>query len=505
MNRILIIDDDPQISSLLSTIVTHLGHYAQCAETAQTGMQAIESQPFDIVLLDVGLPDGNGLRMLPRIRQVIDPPEVLVLTGHGDPDAAEAAIKQGAWDYLVKPFSIQEISCKIERILTHRRKRRAANSEDRKPFDRYNIIGDSSGLIQVLEKAARASSNTSNVLIYGETGTGKELLARAIHRNSSRSAAPFVVVDCAALPETLAESILLGYVKGAFTGADRDSDGLVRQAHGGTLFLDEIGELPLGIQQKFLRVLQEHRFRPVGGHKEISSDFRLIAATHRDLDAMVEKGLFRRDLFFRLRTCAIIIPPLRQRVPDIKELTRHHLKRLGQSYGITAPTISDDCLHALEQYNWPGNIRELMNAVEEALNTAEFEQTLYPHHLPIHIRAMITRISVTAVSPLSQGNLPDDDLNVNNGRWLKLNTFRTCMEGHYLERLLAFTHGSRKEACRISGLSRTRLFELLKKHGMANRKTSPALSRKMFAGGRKFADGNMKNFQNQVVTQVAMH
>ena len=499
MNRILIIDDDPQISILLSTVITNLGHFAQCAETARAGMQAIESKSFDLVLLDVGLPDGNGLRILPRIRQGIDPPEVLVLTGQGDPDAAEAAIKQGAWDYLVKPSSIKDISCNIERILAHRQKRRRVLSKGREAFERENIIGSSAGLTHVLEKAARIAGHMSNVLIYGETGTGKELLARAIHRNSARSAAPFVVVDCAALPETLAESILLGHVKGAYTSADRDSEGLIRQAHGGTLFLDEIGELPLGIQQKFLRVIQEHRFRPVGGCKEMVSDFRLIAATHRDLDAMVEKDLFRRDLLFRLRTGFIQIPPLRQRMQDIKELTHHHLKRLGKSYGIEPPTLSDDCLHAMEQYNWPGNIRELMNAVEEALNTAEFEQTLYPHHLPTHIRALITRISVTAVNPLPTATPPTGHSNLNGAQWVTITTFRTRMEQDYLERLLAFTRGNRKEACRISGLSRTRLFELLKKHGLADRNAPLALTRKIMARG------NMNYYNNHLVTQPVIH
>jgi two-component system NtrC family response regulator len=273
-----------------------------------------------------------------------------------------------------------------------------------------------------------------------------------------------VVVDCAALPDTLVESVLFGHAKGAFTSAEKEREGLIRQAHGGTLFLDEVGELPLSAQKAFLRVIQERRFRPVGSQQEIQVDFRLIAATNRDLDAMVAKGRFRNDLLFRLRSFSIEVPPLRKRPEDIKTLAVHHINRLSEIYHIENKGFSSDFIKALEKYQWPGNVRELFHALEETFSFAGSEPLLHPHHLPIRIRAILMRMKVRARHQALPSQTKFEAAPLNKDTFLKMNEFRSQMEHHYLHQLTLLTNGNRKEACRISGLSRTRLFELLRKH-----------------------------------------
>ena len=466
MHEILIIDDDPAVSDLLAAVVRKTGHESVCAHTAREGLKALEQHPVGVVLLDVALPDGNGLQLLPRIREIPNPPEVIIITGNGDPEAAELAIKNGAWDYLVKPPKVENIRLAINRALAFRCEKHGDLHP--KVLKRGDIVGNSTCLNALLERVARASAVESNVLITGETGTGKELMARAVHDNSARADQRFVVVDCAALPDTLVESVLFGHAKGAFTGAEKEHEGLICQAHGGTLFLDEIGELPLVAQKAFLRVIQERCFRQVSGRSEIQVNFRLIAATNRDLETMAAKGKFREDLLFRLRSVSLDMPPLRRRREDIKPLAVHHIHRLCDIYGIEAKGFSGDFIQALEQYQWPGNVRELFNSLEEALSLARGEPTLYPHHLPTRIRAILTRMTVKAHSPGTpargfdlKGVTAKEDL-------MNISTFRNLMERRYLERLNLLTNGNRKEACRISGLSRTRLFELMRKHDLGH-------------------------------------
>jgi len=310
----------------------------------------------------------------------------------------------------------------------------------------------------------------SNVLICGQTGTGKELFARAIHQNSSRKQHPFVVVDCAALPETLVESVLFGHAKGAFTGADKERQGLIQQAHGGTLFLDEVGELPLSLQKAFLRVIQERCFRPVSGREEIQVNFRLIAATNRDLEAMAAQGTFRNDLLFRLRSFSIDAPPLKQRQGDIRRLTIDYVNRLCEIYNSEVKGLSNDYLEVLEKYTWPGNVRELFNTVEESISLAGNEPTLHMHHLPARLRAMITRHRVNKCTQSMGSEFGLNMASLDDGAFPSINTFRDLMERRYLDKLNRYTQGNRKEACRLSGLSRTRLFELLKKHDLAKPK-----------------------------------
>lgn len=467
MAKILIVDDDEMMCSTLSSLVERKGHEATSAMTLREGLDHAASGEFDVVFLDVKMPDGNGLATLPQIESSPSAPEVIIVTGFGDPNGAELAIKSGAWDYIEKGFSIKEITLSLERALQYRQeKQEVAHSRKTVPLKREHIIGSSIALNSCLELVAQSAESDANVFITGETGTGKELFARAVHQNSLRSKENFVVVDCTSLPETLVESLLFGHEKGSFTGAERTQDGLVRQAHKGTLFLDEVGELPITLQKAFLRVLQEHRFRPLGSNKEVTSDFRLIAATNRNLDAMVEEGTFRSDLLFRLRSFIIELPPLRERREDIKELARYHIDKFCDQYGVASKGFSPEFLETLMSYSWPGNVRELVNTLDRTLATSRFEQTLYPKHLPSHIRVQVRRAEMENDAAVAQGE---------NGQAVrklpKLQDFRDAVyaeaEKQYLHDLMEITESDIAEACRISGLSQSRLYALLKKNNIS--------------------------------------
>jgi two-component system NtrC family response regulator len=465
MTQVLIVDDDIKMCNLLSRMMKRIGYDATCTFTLQDGLQEASSRVFDVVLLDVMMPDGNGLDILPRIKETFFSPEVIIMTGQGDPDGAELAIKHGAWDYIEKPSSIEKMTQLLISAVQYRKEKKA-----RKPavgLKRDGIIGNSPQMKASFGLLAQAANSDANVLVSGETGTGKELFAFAIHDNSSRADRNFVVVDCASLPETLVESTLFGYEKGAFTGADKAQDGLIKQADGGTLFLDEVGEVPMYLQKAFLRVLQERRFRPLGGKREIESNFRLVAATNRDLDEMVKQGKFRKDLLFRLRSLAISLSPLRERPDDIKELTMYHTDRLCERYGIGPKDLSLEFLEALSTYDWPGNVRELISTLERTLATAHHDKTLFHRHLPNRIRIQAARASVS--KQLQFKDEPDNIMN-RAGRLPGLREFRdntiASAEKEYLHQLMSTTKGGIKQATRIAGLSRPRLYALLKKHNI---------------------------------------
>ena len=341
------------------------------------------------------MPDGNGLDVLSEILENPAPPEVIIITDFRTPEDAKVAIEKGAWCYIKKEFSKNEITLLIINILQYRQKKAGqpgcATLED-KHFE--GIIGSSPSIKFCKYLVASVAKTEANVFITGETGTGKELFARAIHNHSQRAQNNFVIVDCTAIPGELVESILFGYEKGSYTGAVKSRDGLIKQAHGGTLFLDEVGELPLATQRSFLRVIQEHRFRPVGYQKEIGSDFRLIVASNRDLEDMVRQGQFRDDLLFRLRAFTIEVPPLRKRSQDIKELALYYTAKLCQQYGIAEKAFDPGFFNVLDAYSWPGNVRELIHALESALIAAQNEPALFPKHLPTYIRIWLARTSV---------------------------------------------------------------------------------------------------------------
>jgi two-component system NtrC family response regulator len=464
MARILIIDDDVLFCRGLAEAMSVDGYEIHCAHTIEEGRKLAASGSFDVVFLDVVLPDGNGLDQLPEIRSVFSEPEIIILTGGGTPDGAALAIGSGAWDYIQKPFSLSVIKLHLMRALQYREEKRT-----RKPVKALRIdaiIGNSSRMKSAYDLLSEATLTDVNVLITGETGTGKELFAEAIHDNSSRAGESFVVVDCAAIQGTLIESILFGHEKGAFTGAIQSREGLIQQADGGTLFLDEVAELPLSLQKVFLRVLQERRFRPVGGRKEVASDFRLIAATNRDLESMIKSGSFREDLFYRLRAHTIALPPLRDHREDIVPIAVYHTERICKRSGLNPKTFSLDFIGALLSCHWPGNVRELVNAIESAVAAASSASTLFRVHLPREMRIQLAQntICVNAAGAISDRGSSHNH-NYPNLKDLREATY-SDVERKYLQDLITHTAGDIALASEICALSQRRLYELLKKHGI---------------------------------------
>lgn len=463
MANVLIIDDDKLISDWIAGVVTRLGHRAVSTPRLQEGLGKAESEAFDVVFLDARMPEGSALENMPKFKTGLSSPEIIVITGLGHPDEAELAIKSGAWDYLEMPASFDAIKLALLRAVEYRSERLPGAKPP--TLRRNGIIGESEKIMACLELVAQAAGSNVNVLITGETGTGKELFAKVVHSNSARAKRNFVIVDCRALPETLVESAFFGHARGSFTDAETSEQGLVKQADGGTLFLDEISELPLSIQKKFLRVIQEHRFRPVGGRQEVQSDFRLVAATNRDLEVMVEEGRFREDLMFRLRTIVIEAPPLREIPEDIKKLTVHYMNDLCRRFGVLAKAASPEFWGIISDYPWPGNVRELIQALEKALLSAKEEPMLFPKHLPAYIRIHEAR-NFFAGRPAS----PDKPEKPSNGpkRPPVLKEIREAAiseaERRYLKDLLSVTRGDKGKACRLSGLSRSRFYTLLRKY-----------------------------------------
>jgi two-component system NtrC family response regulator len=469
MAHILVIDDDPHFRDLLLEHCSLLGHEANGAASIEEGKAKLAAQPMDLVFLDVRLPDGNGLETLPYINSLPIPPEVIIVTGMADANGAELAITNGAWDYLQKPLGRQEIILHIRRALEYHEKK--AQSGTRLSLKRDEIIGESKAIRACLDQVACCSGTDTGVLITGETGTGKELFARAIHANSPRAHGPFVVVDCASLPEQLVTSILFGHGKGAFTGADSDRQGLIEQACGGTLFLDEAGELPLDVQKNFLRVLQERVFRPVGKQREQKSDFRLIAATHRNLEDMVRMGQFRKDLYFRLNTFAIHLPPLRARDSDIEKLALSFVFSISRNHGLPIKGIVSETLETLQAYPWPGNVRELRNVLQQAILADPTNPVLYPVHLPPKIRLHRIR-SMVAHKHGDQGfdQLQPPLIPAKASAILPYKEHRRLLlndiEKQYLQRLLRETDGDIAAACAIAHFSRSHLYNLMKFHAL---------------------------------------
>ncbi len=462
MAKILTIDDDHPICETLAQIFKRMGHEVDYSLTLKEGIDKIFSNEVDIVFLDVNLPDGNGLEAIDVIREHPFAPEIIIMTGNSNPEGAELAMKSRAWDYISKSGSPKEFKFSLIQALEYRRQKQSKTQK--KTIKRELIIGKSRQIKLCLENVSKASNNDVPILITGETGTGKELFAKAIHENSLRYKNDFIVVDCAALPEHLVESVLFGHSKGAFTGADSDKMGLIKLADGGTLFLDEVGELPLVIQKKFLRALQEKRFRPVGSKKEVSSNFRLVAATHRDIFKMVEQKQFREDFFFRIASIKIQIPPLRNRKPDIPLLVKYHMDRKKELFNELPHKLSQEFMDDLFGYDWPGNVRELLNTIDYACSDAFQESMLFSKHLPEHIRIfniksrLKKQVGLELTQPLPQKSISVDRLG--------LKDYIEEMKYMYMTDLMSHTRGDIKTACRLSGLSRGHLYSLLKKYNL---------------------------------------
>lgn len=484
---VLIIDSDQTIMDSLSECAGEIGVQTIHATSLQKGLLQNKSKCCDVILVRDILPDGASCYAVQDLLSEAHAPEIIIYSTTGNPDHAEHALKCGVWDYIVDPSPERLLPDLLKRAIRYRQSRsREEQSEEeeiRHEFSDLGIIGRSKEMQNCLNLAAKISQSDANVLITGESGTGKELFANAIHNFSHRSQKKLTVVDCAALPSTLVESILFGHSRGSFTGADKAQQGLIKQADGGTLFLDEIGEMPLEIQKKFLRVIQERKYRPVGSSAEIKSDFRLLAATNKDLDAMVKEGGFREDLLFRLKTFHLELPPLRTRPSDITELAYFYRNDFCKRVKLKKKKFSADYLMILTQYDWPGNVRELFQAIERSITDAQSSLILYPKHLPTNIRVAVTRKKLQdrgktqettrhtepPVMPAEEVAAPYQAEGKGSFPTLKEERDKVieAVEKKYLESLLARTDGNIKESCRIADLSRSRLYDLLKKYDIS--------------------------------------
>ncbi len=440
---LLVADDDPVARDLLVEVLAREGYRVRPAAGGEECVRLAEAEPVDLALVDLRMPDLDGLAVLKRLAALRPPVPVLILTAFATIDTAIDAIRAGAYDYLSKPFRIEEIRMVVRRALEAQRLARENQQYRRELHERYgveNLIGQSPGMVAVYRTVARVAGLDTTVLIEGETGTGKELVARAIHEASPRAHRPFVVVDCTALPETLVESELFGHERGAFTGATQSLRGLLEAADGSTCLLDEVGELSLPLQAKLLRVLQERVIRRVGGNEPVPVDVRIIAATHRDLRKRVEEGTFREDLYYRLNVVSVRVPPLRERPEDVPLLARHFLGKYAAAAGKPITGFAPRTLALLSSYGWPGNVRELEHVVERAVALAS-SSLLMPEDLPAEIQAAAPRPPVPPRERMTLEELK---------RW-------------YVRTVLQETGGNKARAAEILGIDRRTLYRMLER------------------------------------------
>ncbi|MBL8476589.1 MAG: sigma 54-interacting transcriptional regulator [Methyloversatilis sp.] len=437
-HRLLLVDDDTGLLRLLSMRLKASGYAVSTAETAEAALLRLAVERFSLVVCDVRLPDRDGLSLFGDIRHQHPALPVILLTAHGTiPDAVEAT-SQGVSGYLTKPFDSAVLLAQISRALEHATPPGASAAIDE--AWRADLISHSARMNTLLDEARLIAASDASVLIRGQSGTGKELLARAIHRASPRAAEPFIAINCGAIPEALLESELFGHERGAFTGATVRHTGLFRAAHGGTLFLDEIGDMPLALQVKLLRVLQERAVRPVGATQAEPIDVRIVSATHCDLDAALDQGQFREDLYYRINVVSLVLPSLDERREDIPLLADHFLRTLAKKYGKHLTGFAPDALEALATASWAGNVRQLQNVVEQAC-----------------------ALATTALVPRA---LVDRALRVKPMEALGYAEAKQRFERNYLVQLLKLTAGNVSDAARIAGRNRTEFYRLLQRCGL---------------------------------------
>ncbi len=451
MPRILLVDDEPSILSVLCTVLRSEDYDVTTANDGHQAIELIKNEEFDLVISDIRMAPVNGMDILKVLHQERPDVSVIMLTAYGSVETAIEALKLGAFDYVTKPFKVDELLITVQRALSYRN---ALNEnatlkeqlQTRYQFD--NIIAESPAMKNVCDMIRRVAPTDTTVLIYGQSGTGKELIAKAIHAHSLRSKKNFLPVNCAALPEPLLESEMFGHVKGAFTGATSDKEGLFEAAHGGTIFLDEIGSMPMSIQGKLLRVLQEKEVRRVGSNKTISVNARVLAATNTPLEKMIEEGTFREDLYYRISVIPIEIAPLCERRDDILPLVYHVIKaetQEGQDY----PTLNADVCSLLENYNWPGNVRELENAIKHAMTFSK------DGHITREV--LPPKISNTTVMTAAESSAERFD--ATRGRSLK--AFLREQEKKYLSQVLQYTGGDKEKAAKTLRISLATLYRKL--------------------------------------------
>jgi len=455
--RVLVVDDEPDMVENCARILKRAGHACVTATDGRQALQLFESDRPDLLLTDLKMPGVDGMDLLRQARELDPTVPVIVITAYATIESAVAAIKEGAFDYLPKNFSVDQLRVAVERALRQRRlelENRNLREQLQEAFGLENILGRSPAMAQVFELLKKAARSEANILIVGESGTGKELVARAVHANSPRAAQAFVPVDCASLPEQLLESELFGHEKGAFTGAIRTKPGLMEVAHQGTLFLDEIAEMPLSLQSKLLRAIQERQIRRVGGTSLVDVDVRLVSATNRDLRETVSKGQFREELYYRVDVIEIRLPPLRDRAGDVKLLAHAFLKRYGHG---RVTGFDDETLAVLEAYHWPGNVRELQNVVERACALADGDRVTR-RDLPDHVirpGGPAPERSAPGFVPAAGAELP---LKEAKERWMQV------LEASYLRELLSRHAGNISAAAKAAGIDRKTFHRLVNKY-----------------------------------------
>ena len=452
---ILVVDDDADMREWVKEDLEHEGFAVETAGGGRAGVERVKAGGIDLVVTDVKMPDLDGLDLLREVREVEPSPFVIVVTGFGSIDTAIRAVKLGAYDYITKPFKIDQLLLSIDKALAERSLRREVVRlrEEVSRQDRLDdIIGRSAPMQEIFTLVRRLSASNANLLITGESGTGKELIARAVHARSPRKGRLFVAVNCAAIPENLLESELFGYARGAHSTANADRHGLFAEAHGGTLFLDEIAELPLSLQPKLLRVLQDGEVRPLGTNRTERADVRVIAATNRELERQLREGRFREDLYYRLNVIQIQLPPLRGRQEDILPLAEHFLARAAGRSTKPVRGWKESAKRLLFAYHWPGNVRELENVVERAVALAESE-FIGPDDLP---RALQERKSQDLLSSaVAQGFTLDQ------------------LEREFIERVLELEGGNKTRAAQRLGLDRKTLYRKLEEYAASPRDGAP--------------------------------
>jgi DNA-binding NtrC family response regulator len=441
-SRILVVDDEPTVANVIARMAESFGHEVAIADSVVSAIERLSAAPFDVVLTDVRLGVQDGFDLLRHVQQEAPEVPVVLITGMATIDAAMEAIRAGAYDYLAKPPQREAIGALLRRAIEKKRMTDEMRKLQKAVISTASsemIAGHSPRMLEVFKTVARVAPGRTSVLILGESGSGKELVARALHQQSLRAQRRFVPANVSAIPEGLLESELFGHVRGAFTGATTSRRGLFEEAHLGTLFLDEIGDLSLPLQAKLLRVIQEHRVKPVGGNEEIEVDVRLVAATHRDLEKMVRDGTFREDLYFRINVVSIAIPALRDRTEDIPDLVEHFIRKHERETGVASPRLAAGVIDLLKAYAWPGNVRELENVMERAILFSQ-QGAITPESLP----ARIIRSQ--------PGPPPARD----TGGFVALDE----MVERYVREVLEFTRGNRTSAAQLLGISRRTLHRM---------------------------------------------
>ena len=452
MSRILVVDDEASVLTSIEEMLEEQGYEVVTADGKETALAALKSQPPDLMLCDIQMPDCNGLDLFRTVKQSRPKMPVIIMTAFGTTETAIEATKLGAFDYRLKPFDPDDMLVTVARALESvRLMHRQVQLDPQKAQESADaIIGQGPSMQEVYKAIGRVAATDASVLIRGDTGTGKELVARALYQHSLRGKHPMMLVNCVAIPETLLEAELFGYEKGAFTGAAARRIGKFEQANHGTIFLDEIGDIPLMTQAKLLRVLQERTFERIGSNQTIHIDVRILAATNRDLESAITEGKFREDLYHRLNVVTIKIPPLRDRREDIPRLASFFLERFAREMKVDRPPLAEQALHALETYDWPGNVRELEHCIRRAL--------IFTRGYPIQLDDV-----VRALERPDEDHAPAQESAASD---IRVGMTLDEVEKQFIQMTLASTQGNKKEAAKLLGISRRAIYDKLKKYGL---------------------------------------